>query len=33
VISGIFLVAVGVAIFAGWLTYLARFGTFLNVEI
>jgi len=33
VISGIFLVAVGVAIFAGWLTYLARFGTFLNIEI
>jgi cytochrome c-type biogenesis protein len=33
VVSGVFLVAVGVAIFAGWLTYLARFGTFLNVEI
>lgn len=33
VISGIFLVAVGVAIYAGWLTYLARFGTFFNVEI
>jgi cytochrome c-type biogenesis protein len=33
VVSGIFLIAVGVAIFAGWLTYLARFGAFLNVEI
>ena len=33
VVSGIFLIAVGVAIYAGWLTYLARFGTFLNVEI
>lgn len=33
VISGIFLIAVGVAIFAGWLGYLARFGTFLNIEI
>ncbi|UCC63277.1 MAG: sulfite exporter TauE/SafE family protein [Anaerolineae bacterium] len=32
-VSGVFLIAVGVAIFAGWLTYLARFGTFLNVEI
>ncbi len=33
VVSGIFLVVVGVAIFAGWLTYLARFGAFINVEI
>jgi cytochrome c-type biogenesis protein len=33
VISGIFLIAVGVAIWTGWLTYLARFGAFLNVEI
>ena len=33
VVSGVFLVAVGVAIFAGWLGYLARFGTFLNVGI
>ena len=33
VISGVFLVAIGVAIFAGWLTYLARFGSFFNVEI
>lgn len=33
IVSGIFLIAVGVAIYAGWLTYLARFGTFLNVEI
>jgi len=33
VVSGVFLVAVGVAIFAGWLSYLAGFGTFLSVEI
>jgi len=33
VVSGVFLVAVGVAIFAGWLSYLARFGTFLNFDI
>ncbi|MFZ5918726.1 MAG: cytochrome c biogenesis CcdA family protein [Chloroflexota bacterium] len=33
VISGIFLIAVGVAIYTGWLSYLNRFGTFLNVEI
>lgn len=33
VVSGVFLIAVGVAIYAGWLSYLARFGTFLNVEI
>ena len=33
VISGIFLIAVGVAIFAGWMSYLARFGSFLNLEI
>ena len=33
IVSGLFLIAVGVAIYAGWLTYLTRFGTFLNVEI
>lgn len=33
VVSGVFLIAVGVAIFAGWLSYLARFGTFLNFDI
>jgi len=33
VVSGIFLVVVGVAIFFDWLVYLARFGAFLNVEI
>jgi cytochrome c-type biogenesis protein len=33
VISGVFLIAVGVAIFTGWLSYLARFGAFLNIEI
>jgi cytochrome c-type biogenesis protein len=33
VISGVFLIAVGVAIFGGWLGYLARFGTFLDLEI
>jgi len=32
-VSGVFLIAVGVAIFAGWLGYLARFGAFFNVEI
>lgn len=32
-VSGVFLIAVGVAIFAGWLTYLARFGAFLDIEI
>ena len=33
IVSGLFLIVVGVAIYAGWLTYLTRFGTFLNVEI
>ena len=33
IVSGVFLIVVGVAIFAGWLSYLARFGTFLNFDI
>ncbi len=33
VVSGVFLIVVGMAIFAGWLSDLARFGTFLNIEI
>ncbi len=33
VVSGILLIAIGVAIFAGWLSYLARFGAFFNIEI
>ncbi|OQY24788.1 MAG: hypothetical protein B6I34_03220 [Anaerolineaceae bacterium 4572_32.1] len=33
IISGIFLVAVGLAIFFDWLIYLARFGSFFNFEI
>ncbi len=33
VVSGLFLMAVGVAIFAGWLGYLASLGTLINVEI
>lgn len=33
VVSGVFLIAVGVAIYTGWLSYLTRFGTFLNIEI
>jgi cytochrome c-type biogenesis protein len=33
IVSGVFLIVVGVAIFAGWLSYLARFGTFLEFDI
>ncbi len=33
IISGIFLIAVGVAIFAGWLGSLARFGSFFDIEM